>query len=70
MRINQIQNLCWAANGLVFLGMAWVGYQFVDVAKHRKDVEEFTWPKKKAVNLDTQRWPGEVTLSRAPATWT
>lgn len=60
MRINQIQNLCWAANVIVFAGMAFVGYQFAEAAKTRKDVPEYEWPKRKAVTLDTHRWPGDA----------
>jgi hypothetical protein len=47
MRVSQIQNLAWAGNALVLVGVAWVGLQFVQTwkASRGKQTVEYVWPK-------------------------
>ena len=61
MRINQIQNLCWLGNVLVFAGMAFVGFQFYDAFKIRRQVAKYTWPDDANARApDVGKWPPAI----------
>lgn len=59
MRISQLQNICWAANGVVLLGVGFVVMQFVETYKERGRIAEVEWPETEKKGID-RRWPGDV----------
>jgi hypothetical protein len=59
MRVNQIQNLTWAANVLLLGGLAWVGMSFWRV-KTTKPSIDLAWPKAGKTDEIRPRWPGEI----------
>ncbi len=61
MRISQLKNLCWAGNGLVFLGVGFVVLQFVQTYQERGVRTEHEWPTDGDSAKIEQRWPGAVT---------
>ncbi len=60
MRVDQIRNLCWAANVLAFAAMGWVGFEFFEALERRGDVPECSWPSAEEKEVATRRWPGSV----------
>ncbi len=63
MRVKQVQNLAWAANVAVFMGMGFVVWQFWLVKFRAPPAEEVEWPEVGGARQQTAgagRWPGEL----------
>ena len=58
MRVSQLQNLTWAGNVVVLVGLAWVGVVFWEASK-KKPAPEWAWPKVK-VGAEGAKWPGDL----------
>ena len=69
MRIHQLQNLCWAGNVVVFVGMGLVGHQFYGSFRSEGDKPDIEWPEK-AVAPPVAKWPpGADQFTHVWKTW-